>query len=187
MSKNWNIADTLISYLRFNQIDPSLLRNKVVCDFGCGRNGDFLKSISKIIKSGIGIDYKVNEFKNNHIELKPIKVDNVIPISSCSVDIITFLAVLEHIEDPTNILSEFNRILKANGLVILTTPDKSSKRLLEFLAYRLKVINEDEIRDHKKYYNRRMLYDLFENSCFSIMKHKHFQFGLNNLMILRKK
>ena len=36
----------------------------------------------------------------------------------------------------------------------MTTPTRIAKPVLEFLSYRLHLINEDEIREHKHYFNK---------------------------------
>ena len=98
------------------------------------------------------------------------------------------LAVLEHVE--TNkvelLFKEFKRILKKNGKVILTTPTPLSKPILEFLAYKLRIISECEIRDHKKYYTRNDIKELAEATNFLLDSYKLFQFGLNSSAILEK-
>lgn len=78
------------------------------------------------------------------------------------------LAVLEHIEYEESILQEIYRILKPSGKLVLTVPSIWAKPVLEFLAYRLKIVDEHEIRDHKRYYSRKSLRSiLVEKSGFS--------------------
>jgi hypothetical protein len=71
--------------------------------------------------------------------------------------------------------------------VVITVPSRISKPLLEFLSYRLNIVNSEEIRDHKHYYNKKDIEDLFLPCGFKIIKHEYFQFGMNNFCILRKR
>ena len=49
----------------------------------------------------------------------------MIPIKDNSVDFVTMNAVIEHISDPSNALSESHRILKTGGLLFIRTPNWS--------------------------------------------------------------
>jgi 2-polyprenyl-3-methyl-5-hydroxy-6-metoxy-1,4-benzoquinol methylase len=97
------------------------------------------------------------------------------------------LAVLEHLEQPQEICSEIARILKPGGRLLVTVPGKRGQIILEFLAYRLGIINCLEIDDHKKYYDLQELQELVENiDILKIVEHKKFQFGMNNFCIIQK-
>lgn len=85
--------------------------------------------------------------------LSPIDLDGGIPLPDQSVDCVTMLALLEHLNKPGAVLREVFRILKPGRKVILTTPAPYSKPLLEFLAFRLKLISAEEIMDHKHYFS----------------------------------
>ena len=54
---------------------------------------------------------------------------------------------------------------------------------LELLAFKLKIIDKNEITDHKKYYNYLELKKLIEYTKYlKIEKHKCFQFYMNNFL-----
>ena len=76
-----------------------------------------------------------------------------LPFKDNIFDIVTMLAVLGHLEYPFFIIKEIGRILKPRGKLILTIPSKNAKPVLELLAFELKIIDKNEITDHKKYYN----------------------------------
>ncbi len=48
---------------------------------------------------------------------------NYLPIKECSFDIAIATAIIEHLPDPKKFLKETKRVLKNNGLIILTSPD----------------------------------------------------------------
>jgi 2-polyprenyl-3-methyl-5-hydroxy-6-metoxy-1,4-benzoquinol methylase len=177
---DWNIIDVFLSKYRSNFVKPYLSKYKVFCDIGCGKEGKFIKSIHKYVKKAYGYDFKLlkEEKSKNYILKKSDFTKNNIKY-----DIISFLAVLEHLDNPDFILKKIYSKLNKNGLLILTTPDKKSKCLLEFLAYKLKVINREEIEDHKTYYTKETLIEKLKTNNFKIIKHKYFQFSLNNLVV----
>lgn len=81
-------------------------------------------------------------------------------------DVITSFEVLEHIYNPQEEISNFNKILRDGGLVYLTTPNFNS-----LLRYRLKdqysVITYPE---HLSYYTPKTIYKLFRNNGFRSIK-----------------
>ena len=65
-------------------------------------------------------------------------------------------------------------------------PTRRSRLLLEFLSYKIGIVNPEEIRDHKKYYDLDDIAELFLQIGFEIFKHEYFQFGMNNFCVLKK-
>lgn len=58
---------------------------------------------------------------------------------------------------------------------------------MELFAFRLKIIDKNEIADHKKYYNYLELEGLIkEAESLKIEKHKYFQFYMNNFCVVKK-
>ena len=97
------------------------------------------------------------------------------------------LAVLEHLDHPLEITEEIVRVLKPHGKLILTVPGKRAKPVLEFLSFKLGIVNRAEIEDHKKYYDLEELRDLIRQiDTLEIVHHKHFQFGMNNFCVIQK-
>lgn len=106
------------------------------------------------------------------------------PLDNASVDIVTALAVIEHLHEHEVFVKEIFRVLKPGGICILTTPSPRAKPILEFLAYRLKLISEQDIRDNKHYFDKNELHQFF--SWFSDVKIDYFQFRLNTLIYCKK-
>lgn len=46
------------------------------------------------------------------------------PFDDASFDIVTCMEVIEHVENPERVLEELHRVLKPNGLLLLSTPNK---------------------------------------------------------------
>jgi len=180
--------DKVLSFLRLRKIIKYIPKNSVVCDIGCGKEAYLLKKIAGFIKYGIGFDKNIKDYKNYKLEFKKLKISNRIPLEKESVDIVTMLAVLEHLENPQEILNEVFRILRNNGKLILTTPLPLAKPILEFLAAKLRVISESEIKDHKNYFWPSDIKKMLIRTGFKKenIKNYFFEFFLNNFVVTKK-
>jgi len=85
-----------------------------------------------------------------------------------------------------DILREIRRVLKNGGALIGTVPSKAAKPVLEFLSYKLGIVNEAEIRDHKQYFNKKDLLEIFAKAGFEKVEHRYFQFWMNNFFVASK-
>lgn len=92
-----------------NTLDKNILGVNI--DLGSGDKG-FTRYLNKIGIESFPYDYP--EFD--------IEKDNI-PHFDESIDFITLNAVIEHINKPDHIFQEIKRVLKANGLVFIRTPN----------------------------------------------------------------
>ncbi|MFC1615164.1 class I SAM-dependent methyltransferase, partial [Patescibacteria group bacterium] len=86
-----------------------------IADLGCGYYGKSLKKLIDTfpsIKTTIGIDLSINKNQNNK-KIKLIKSDlnKKIPVTENSFDVVISSAVLEHLENFEQFISETRRIL----------------------------------------------------------------------------
>ncbi len=180
------LLEPLLRKYRKNRVLSYIPDNCVLCDVGCGFNGDFLRSLSSKISLGIGIDKKVTPYHDNKIKLLRDDIEKRLSLKSEMFDSVTMLAVLEHLDHPYSILKECYRILKPAGILILTTPTPLSKPLLEFLSFRLRIVSREEIADHKHYFSGREIMKILEEIGFKTIITKTFQFKLNNFVVAYK-
>lgn len=179
---NETIFEHLIKWIRFKRIINHLPRGCRLVDLGCGYHGEFLCTVANLIQDGVGYDLSVNNSQlPDRISLKVADVSTKIPEKNQSADIITAMAVIEHFNHPIKIIKETNRILKPNGKLIITTPSPRAKFILELLAFRLKIIRQAEVADHKQYFDRKSLEQLLIKGGFMKQKIRidSFEFGLN--------
>lgn len=195
--KDWNVLDMFIASFRYNVVNKYVMNciGGVIADIGCGREGTFLKSHASKIGHGYGFDFRIVTHDEGNISLINNKeLNGKIPLDSGSVDAVFLNAVLEHLESPVDVISEAARILRTGGKIIMTTPTRIAKPVLEFLAYKMHLINEDEIREHKHYFNKADVLELIKavNSSdlgisLILERYSFFELGFNSLIVLQKK
>lgn len=118
----WN--ETLV-YLS-NKLSSYVGPKSVVLDIGCGNGNYLIDENRKKIHWAVGIDLKT-EFVGKNICMDEIVIGDIIkmPFKDSSFDIVISLWVLEHLEDPSRVFSEIQRVLKPNGLFIFATPNSN--------------------------------------------------------------
>ena len=130
----------------------SLFLNQNILEVGSGI-GDFLK----YNKNAVGID--VNPYLVDHCQKIGLNVQlsdkNQIPYNneffeSCLLD-----NVIEHLEEPTTLMSEITRVLKPNGTLIIGVPGEKGYK------------NDP---DHKVFYNKESLKVLVEAFEFKLKR-----------------
>ncbi|MDJ0717915.1 MAG: class I SAM-dependent methyltransferase [Prochloraceae cyanobacterium] len=182
------LLEPILRWMRLKQVISNIPQNSIILDIGCGTSATFLKTISPKIKQGFGVDFKVENATYSNIKTIQLRLDGRLPFPEDSFDVVTMLAVLEHIENEEKILKEIERILVSGGKLIITVPSTKAQPILEFLAYKLKIISEAEIKDHKRYYNRSKLKKLLiEKSGFEEFSHQYFQLWMNNFCTVVKR
>ena len=180
------LLEPILRRIRISKIKKYIPKNCILCDIGCGFNAKFLLNISDYISKGYGFDKKIDKKRINNIYIQNAEIRDNIPLEDEYVDCVTLLAVFEHLNNPTKVLSECFRILKFGGVLILTTPSPFSKPILEFLSFKLKIVSPVEIADHKHYYSKEELVKILKGVGFKNIETHSFEFGLNNLAVAFK-
>ena len=178
--------EVVVRWLRHREVLREIGRGMpMVLDVGCGFDCLFLRSIGDRISSGYGFDVKACDRNFGNIHIRDFRFERALCYQDDFFDCITSMATFEHFENPADLAREFLRVLKRGGLVVLTVPTKKSKRLLDFLSG-LRVLNPDEIRDHKAYYDPEDVRKIFLSAGFKDVKSRPFELGLNMLYVFEK-
>jgi ubiquinone/menaquinone biosynthesis C-methylase UbiE len=103
-------VETLFKIIKLygHEIEPS---GKILLDLGCG-DKHLENSVKKRNINYYGLDITDVNFEYDKL-----------PFEDNKIDIIVFLAVIEHISNPDNLLNEVYRILKPGGIIYITTPN----------------------------------------------------------------
>lgn len=92
------------------------LANKItLADYGCG-NRPYEPIVAPFVANYIGIDLPENPRADVHVSAQ-----GNIELVNETLDAVLSTQVLEHVENPTHYLSEAYRVLKKDGLLILST------------------------------------------------------------------
>ena len=134
----------------------------------------------------------VLDFGGNNGELKKyvtgsytlVNYDHA-PMENKTFDTIVALAVIEHIPiaDVFAIFQVLRKKLKPGGVLLLTTPTKMAKPLLELLAF-VHVLDKQNIEEHKHYWSKEEIEQLAQQNGFTVKQYQKFQFGFNQVALL---
>jgi len=193
--KGLSFIDRFGVYLSLKQIQKNieyLSKPYSLLDVGCGYNATLLCELIDDLSFGVGIDVKINHNLNgkNKLSFFEMNMESALPkIESQKFDVITLISVLEHVWNPENILSECNRLIKPNGIILINVPTWMGKKYLEFSAFKLGLSPEIEMDDHKMYYNIHDLWPILIRSGYkpSWIKMKYHKFGLNLFVSINKR
>lgn len=183
------ILEPFLRRMRISRVLPFVecYPNARLLDIGCGWDARLLKELEAHVASGVGIDFKAPVIDTLKLKTFSTTLDRRLPFDDAAFDIVTMLAVLEHLDHPQDIMREITRILRPGGGLVLTVPSWYAKPVLEFLSYRIGIISPDEIRDHKRYFNREDLAQLVADvGGLELVHHVYFQWRLNNLLFVTR-
>ena len=186
------LLDKVIWHMRASRVRDNIPEPvETAGDFGCGQSAPLLRELlgKGITKKAIGIDLAPDfSAVSETLALYRGDLNEPLPLDDNNLDVALSLATLEHLDEPDLHLREIYRILKPGGLLLLTTPSPRGKPVLEFLSYRLKIIDRREIEDHRQYFNSNMLETALANAGFTraAITARTFQLGMNNIVIARK-
>ena len=178
--------ERILSYFRYKRT-IKYINNKKVLDFGCGLknwNSEFIGRYPKLLH---GLDRSLPSTGRNHNVFEIFRDIQDLPFNDY--EIVLSMAVFEHI-DPfilIDILSELTDRTSKNAIIFGTTPTPLARPVLEFLSYKLKLIDESQIRDHEIYYDDFWFNKVLSKTDWTLSYYKTFQFGLNSEFILSKK
>ena len=93
-------------------------------------------------------------FKVDGIEIKAGDLDKNLPYSDAEFDHIVCVEGLEHIENPSNAIREFGRVLKPGGALVISVPnimniEERLKWLFAGYTSHFKPLSSQALRDHK--------------------------------------
>lgn len=148
-----------------------------IVDIGCG-TGKNVEAFSKFGEIwGIDNSDEALKYCRDYRKLKNVKKGEAekTGLRTSSFDLVTLLDVLEHTDD-TKTLKEIHRILKKDGLLLITVP-----------AYQWIWSQWDVVLHHRRRYTKSKLEDLLKKNGFEIVYGSYFQsFLVLPVYIVRK-
>ena len=99
-------------------------RHKTIVDLGCGRRAVLLRSIVGEFLEGYGVDLDISgQIHESNIHLLRGDLEKI-PLPDESVDVVTSVHVLEHLQRPAGVFRECRRILRPGGSILFMAPSK---------------------------------------------------------------
>lgn len=174
-----SVNQIAIEHLHRYKFASNFIKNKIVLDIACGEGyGSNLlsKNASKVIAVDIDketLEHAKNKYSTSNIDFKHGSVTNI-PLLSKSIDVIVSFETLEHILEHEKMIDEFKRVIKDDGIIIISSPNK--------LNYTDKV----------NHVNTHHLKELYESEFIDLMKNNfeffdiYYQDYINNSVIAPK-
>ena len=122
-------ADLLNEHLCRYRFAQLLVKDKVVLDIGSGV-GYGAKILAEKASAVVAVDlseeavrYANEEYAGDNIEMV-VGDGHGLPLASNSVDVVVSFELIEHLQGQQAHLHEVNRVLKPNGLTVISTPNR---------------------------------------------------------------
>jgi 2-polyprenyl-3-methyl-5-hydroxy-6-metoxy-1,4-benzoquinol methylase len=182
------VLDTLMKQ-RNAQIKTYLIQAKKILELGCG-SASLIKELNKN-QQYVGVDlntklikalkkrFPKHQFYNSNLEKTQLETKE-------KFDLILLVAFIEHLKNPDPLMKNSRKLLMAEGRIVMTTPTRVGDFLNTVGAY-LGLTAMSAVKDHEIIYNKKKMKALAERNGLEIETFKHFQFGLNQLIVMRKK
>ena len=161
VTRGYGFLERFLAKKRAHQADkliPHLSRSGKILDIGSGSYPFFLSTIGFAEKYGIDKTFSPSSqewFHNHSLALiqHDIESEDPLPFDSEYFDVITMLAVFEHIVPHRlpGIFKDLYRILRKGGLIIITTPAPWVHSILKGMAL-CRLVSPQEISEHKRLY-----------------------------------
>lgn len=111
------------------------VRQKRVLDFGCGSGygshlmAEHCESIVGVDIADDAIEFASQTYSRDNLEYRRIGNIEVtpLPFDDASFDTVISFQVMEHIEKVDKYLDEIHRVLRDDGVVVIATPDRSTR------------------------------------------------------------
>ena len=148
-------------------------------DIGCGGN-HLVKSYSE---KGTGVD--VHPWNGVDIVIKD---SSKLPFEDEKFETVTILAALNHITNRDDVLKEVHRVLKKDGILIITMLGPKFSKFWHFIRKK-----SDPDQHERHIHNEEVwgftddgLVKLLESAGFNVTLKKKFDMGLNTMMVAEK-
>ena len=116
----------------FELVSSFISKKSKILDLGAGR-GHLSRRVHDLLiknrfspKNLLATDFEKKIFQANEVAFKQADFNKELPFPNASFDIVYSVEVIEHLRCPYDFLDECYRILKPNGMLIISTPNTLS-------------------------------------------------------------
>jgi len=163
-------------------------KDALILEAGCGTGNVVIPIVAAGYRNIIGLDFSesaINKARIKFPEGKFIVGDiKSLPFEDDKFDFICSLGVIEHFNDPMPLLAEMKRVLKKNGVLYLTTPNKYNF-LHTFLRTVLNLAGKWKI-GYEKSYSLFELSSLLKTAGFFVIEKYNYSFWYFDFLLKNK-
>ncbi len=170
--------EPLFQELRIRKIWPHIPLGGTLIDFGCDFEQTLIQRIAPAQKKVIGIDIVSDHQQQGNIEIIPADLEKKLPLRAGSADVITMLAVLEHLTFPERSIAEAFRLLKPGGVFLITVPSPRTEHILPLLA-KVHIVRQEMVEQHENYFTHAQLKRLLKKAGFKKILIESWELGCN--------
>ncbi len=157
---------TTIEHLHRYSIATKFVNDKIVLDIASGE-GYGSNLLSKLSKKVYGVDisketiqHARNKYKNQNLEFM-VGSTSAIPIPNNSIDVVVSFETIEHHDQHEEMMNEIKRVIKKDGILIVSSPDKKyySDIPKHINPYHVKELYRNQFEDLiKKHFDHSMFF-----------------------------
>jgi ubiquinone/menaquinone biosynthesis C-methylase UbiE len=166
-----------------------------ILDVGCGY-GELLNFLPRCVESVTLLDSSDERLPKLRHRLARMPIPTTFLLGdisqeetglpSSAFDTVVMAALIEHLKMPNSALRQVHRVLKMGGQLVLTSPMPFGGKLHR-LGSRVGLTFPEAAQEHDRFYDRESLARMLEGSGFAIERYERFLWGLNQLVVARKK
>jgi SAM-dependent methyltransferase len=169
-----------------NELIPAKARAGRILDVGCGSYPIFLLNTRFAERFGIDQGVEAGSVQGVEVRQHDLSHEPRLPFSDGFFNVVTMLAVLEHLERPVleRAFAEIHRVLAAGGSLVMTTPAPWTDLILKAMAG-VGLLSVEEIGDHEELRSQRQLAGMLAAAGFAPARIKSGTFELGANLWLR--
>ena len=187
-----SILDRLGVWLSERKIASAIgtFDEKRIGDFGCGFQARITVRVLPAVSQATVVDVSLSDDLKNLPKVTALEgrlPTAMVSVPDGSIDVTMCNSVLEHLDEPDRMLAEMRRVTAPGGVCIINVPTWFGKRFLEYAAFRIRLAPEEEMDDHKTYYDPKDLWPKLVQAGFvphNIRCHRH-KFGMNTFAVCK--
>jgi SAM-dependent methyltransferase len=180
------VLDRILQRWRFAKVLPHIRPGDRIIDVGCGDAA--LARFAPALGEYVGIDPEAPDSQDaGLLRLIRGEVPGTRPPGG-NFDAIVMLAALEHFPDDQmpKLARWSNGLLRLGGALLITVPSPRVDAVLDVLAL-LRLVDTHAMKPEEHHgFDPATAPSLFVQNGFELVRHEHFQLGLNNFFMFRK-
>jgi glycosyltransferase involved in cell wall biosynthesis/ubiquinone/menaquinone biosynthesis C-methylase UbiE len=180
-STHMPILEPLLQELRIRKVLAVMKTGGVLVDVGCDNPPVFLHRVENKMKKCVGLDIVAKPQTYRNITILKQDLQKKIKLPSNSANVVTMMAVLEHMKHPQEMVSECYRILRKGGQLLVTVPAPKNKPVLELFSA-IGLVRKEMIDQHENYFTPEILKKLSKKAGFKRIDVSLFELGFNTFL-----